>query len=68
LFYDFIEVRVIFRIRVFGTSIAGLTIIIAYNRNSRKVVSCYSMIYLGYKKVAEYYLGSRANVALIRTS
>jgi hypothetical protein len=36
LFYDFIKVRVISRIRVFGTSIAGLIIIITYNRNSRR--------------------------------
>jgi hypothetical protein len=36
LFYDFIKVRVMFRIRVFGTNIAGLTIIIAYNRSSRR--------------------------------
>jgi hypothetical protein len=36
LFYDLIKVRVMFRIRVFGTSIASLIIIIAYNRNSRR--------------------------------
>jgi surface polysaccharide O-acyltransferase-like enzyme len=36
LFYDLIEVRVISRIRAFGTSIAGLTIIVARNRNSRR--------------------------------
>jgi hypothetical protein len=36
LFYDFIKIRVISRIRVFGTSIAGFIIIITYNRNSRK--------------------------------
>jgi hypothetical protein len=36
MFYDFIKVRVIFRIRVFGTSIASFIIIIIYNRNSRR--------------------------------
>ena len=36
MFYDFIKVRVIFRIRVFNTSIAGFIIIITYNRNSKK--------------------------------
>jgi hypothetical protein len=36
LFYDLIEVRVISRIRVFGTSITGLIIIIIHNRNSRR--------------------------------
>jgi hypothetical protein len=34
LFHDLIKIRVISRIRVFGTSIAGLIIIIACNRNS----------------------------------
>jgi hypothetical protein len=36
LFYDLIKVRVTFRIRVFGTSIAGFIIIIIYNKNSRR--------------------------------
>jgi surface polysaccharide O-acyltransferase-like enzyme len=36
LFHDLIKVRVTSRIRAFGTSIAGLIIIIAYNRNSRR--------------------------------
>jgi hypothetical protein len=36
LFHDLIEVRVTSRIRVFGTSMAGLTTIIAYNKNSRR--------------------------------
>jgi hypothetical protein len=36
LFHDFIKARVISRIRVFGTNIAGLTTIIARNRSSRK--------------------------------
>jgi positive regulator of sigma E activity len=36
LFHDLIKVRVISRIRVFGTSIASLIIIVVYNRNNRK--------------------------------
>jgi hypothetical protein len=36
LFYDLIEIRVISRIRALGMSIAGLIIIIAWNRNSRR--------------------------------
>jgi hypothetical protein len=47
LFHDLIKVRVIFRIRVFGTSITGLIIIIAYNRNSRRggsLVSFYDLL------------------------
>jgi hypothetical protein len=47
LFYDLIKVRVIFRIRVFGTSITGLIIIIVYNRNSRRsgsLVSFYDLL------------------------
>jgi hypothetical protein len=39
LFHDLIEVRVIFRIRVFGTSIAGLITIVAHNRSNKKNVS-----------------------------
>jgi hypothetical protein len=47
LFYDLIEVRVTSRIRVFGTSITGLIIIIAYNRSSRRggsLVSFYDLL------------------------
>jgi hypothetical protein len=36
LFHDLIKVRVTSRIRVFSMSIAGLIIIIVYNRNSRR--------------------------------
>jgi hypothetical protein len=36
LFHDLIKVRVISRIRVFGTSIAGFIIIVACNRSSRR--------------------------------
>jgi hypothetical protein len=36
LFYDLIEVRVMSRIRAFGTSMAGFIIIIARNRSSRR--------------------------------
>jgi hypothetical protein len=36
LFYNLIKVRVIFRIRVFETSMAGLIIIVVYNKSSRK--------------------------------
>jgi hypothetical protein len=36
LFYNLIKVRVISRIKVFGTSITGLIIIIVYNRNNRR--------------------------------
>jgi hypothetical protein len=36
LFHYLIKVRVIFKIRVFGTSMAGLIIIIIYNKSSRK--------------------------------
>jgi hypothetical protein len=36
LFHDLIKVRVMSRIRVFGTSIAGFIIIIVYNRNNKR--------------------------------
>jgi hypothetical protein len=36
LFYDFIKVRVMSRIKAFGTSIPGLIIIITHSRSSRK--------------------------------
>jgi hypothetical protein len=36
LFHDLIKVRVMSKIKVFGTSIAGLIIIVVYNRNNRK--------------------------------
>jgi hypothetical protein len=36
LSHDLIEIRVMFRIKAFGTSIAGLIIIVIYNKNSRK--------------------------------
>jgi uncharacterized membrane protein len=36
LFHDLIEVRVTSRIRAFGTSMAGLTTIVARNRSSRR--------------------------------
>jgi hypothetical protein len=57
------------RIKVFGINIAGLIIIIIYNKSSRKnIISCYFIIYLGYEKVAEYYLSNRAGIALVRIS
>jgi hypothetical protein len=36
LFHDLIKIRVLSRIRAFGTSITSLIIIIVYNKNNRK--------------------------------
>jgi hypothetical protein len=68
LFYDLIEIRVISRIKVFGTGITGLTIIIVYNKVARKAVVYCFVIYLGHKRVAEYYLGGGAGITLVRIS
>jgi hypothetical protein len=58
-----------FRIRVFGTSITGLTTIIARNRNNKKDSSLMLfVIYLGHEGVAEYYRDNGVGIVLVRTN